>query len=716
MVAKKLLNFGGMIPALASRLLPTGHASRAENTWLYTGELEGIWELAEVHTLVNPLARRVYRIPIQYFDKEHIADSYWMEFTDPDVDVLKTPIADDSFERFYICGQTVPPSYNTRARIINGDPHFVLGIPGPSEAPKVTREAGKYFLAASAGEFNIRGFGADLYVSKGYEVDSDTLGSGGVDDQGFAYAGQTRPIHNLFGNVDQSPPPPSLLTPANLMRISGQRAELRYTTTVGGRQVTISDTGQITAGVPPSPSPSSVSNAYVGQGVLEYRAYVYTWVSAYGEEGPPSPPGVYIGYSGDPWVVEIIPPGSPETTDRNLEKVRVYRTITGVEGSTTYFLVDELPIATTQYIDEERTVTVAGNQQLQSTFWTAPPTDLEGITMMPNGIMVGWRNNEIWFSEPYRPHAWPAPYVLTVEYPVIGIGVLGQSAIICTGNNPYAATGVNPASMTLSKVPGLEPCLSRGSIVSSPNGVAYASPNGVAVVVPGMSQVPTRNLISKDKWQDPQDFLTVQTLRASLVNGAYYTWGSVSTGCFEETAFETDAFLQQDFTGAYNGALIDIDNQRVAYNKLTSATPVYNCFMDAWTGETFVIRDGKVLWLDISQMRPHGPYIWRSQIMETPNQRNFGAARVYFSPYESSPELNPTRNVSQSQQLAADQYGLFRVFADGRLVVVREMRESGEIFKLPSGFKATYWEVEIEARVRVHSVEIATTAKELMDV
>jgi hypothetical protein len=713
MVAKKIMNFGGMIPAVADRLLPNDHASNSVNTWLYAGELEGIYKFTEVHTLANPNARKVYRIPIEYFDKEHIPDSYWLEFEEPDVDVLKTPIADDSFERFYICGRTVSPSYNTRARIINGDPAFVLGIPGPSVAPKITRELGKYFLGASGGEFTYRGFEASLYYSKGYEVDSDSLGSGGVDDRGFALAGQTRPISSIRGNIDQSITPAPLLTPANLFRIRGQRAELRYTTTIGGQQVTISDTGLITAGVPPSPAPSSVSSGYEGQGVLEYRAYVYTWVSAYGEEGPPSPPGIYVGYSGDPWVVSITPPDTPDTTDRNLDKVRIYRTITGTEGSTAYFLVAELPLATTVYTDEERTVTVAGNQQLQSTFWTAPPTDMAGISLMPNGIMVGFRNNEIWFSEPYRPHAWPAPYVLTVEYPVVGLGVLGQSVVICTTNNPYAATGVNPATMTLTKIPGLEQCLARGSIVSSPSGVAYASPNGVAVAVPGVAQVPTRKLISKDRWQE---FLRVPTLRASLVNGAYYTWGSATTGCFEETAFEPTAFEQVDFSGSYAGALIDIEDLRIGYNRLASAMPVLNCFMDAWTGETLLIRDGKVLWLDIAANRDREAYTWRSKVFETPNQRNFGAMRVYFSTYPLTPALNPVRNTSQSQTLAADQYGLVRIYADDRLVVVRELRQSGEIFKLPSGFKATYWEVEIESRVRIHSVEIATETKELMDV
>lgn len=590
MVAVKLDNFGGMLPSVEERLLPPNQASNAENTWVYTGALEGMWGLRPVYTLTNPLAKKVYRIPTEYYDKARIPDSFWMEFAEQDVDILKTPLTNDSFDRFYMCGQGVPPSYNTKARILASSASYTLGIPAPPTAP------------------------------------------------GGSVAGGSAPT--------------------------------------------------------------------------EARAYVYTWVSAYGEEGPPSPPFSLTGNASGTWNMTFSAIGA-DATGRNITNTRIYRTITGTSGSTSYFLVAEIAIGTLTYADTVATTVVAANAQLQSTFWAPPPTDLKGISLMANGIMVGWRSNEIWFSEPYRPHAWPAPYVLTVEYPVIGLGVIGQSVIICTTSGTYAASGVNPATMTMSRIPGLEPCSSRGSIVSTPGGVVYASPNGIVLVTPGMLQVVTRALIASDEWQEPSEYLSPATLRASTVGGAYYCWGSAAVGCFDPTAFYTVAFLQTDFTGANNGALVDVENQRVGFNKLRSVTQVGNCFPDPWSGETFVIRDGQVLLLDRDNAYAKEPYVWRSKVMETPNQRNFGAMRIYFGTYSFTPELNPVRNVDQAQELAADQWGIVRLYGDGRLVVAREMRTSGEIFKLPSGFKATYWEVEVEARVKIFSIELATTAKEL---
>lgn len=713
MVVVKLMNFGGMIPAVDDRLLPQAHASDNQNTWLYQGTLQGIWDMTHLKNLSAPLSGKVFRLPVDSYSKDRMADANWVEFNEPDVDVLKTPLADDSFDRFYFCGSGVPPSYSTRARMINGDPRYVLGVPGPETAPVITREAGKFYLGAGTGMFNVTGKAAKLYYSAAYAVDGESFGSGGVNDNTAPFAGATRPNSSIRGNLDQSPTPPTISVPANMIRVLGKSAELRYTTTVSGQRVTVSDTGQITQGVPTPPTIGTVSSEYEGQGVLEYRAYVYTWVTDFGEEGPPSEPGIYVGYSGDPWVIKLTAPTVADTTDRLITKVRIYRTITGLEGSTSFFLVKELPIATLSYTDTVPTTEVASNNLLESTFWTAPPGDLMGIILMPNGIMAGWRSNEVWFSEPYRPHAWPAPYVLTVEYPIVGLGVMGQSLVVCTSNSTFIISGVNPGSMSQSRVPGLQACVSRGSIVTTPRGVVYASAEGIVLVTPGELQVVTRKLISSDKWGDISEFMVPSTIRASVVDNAYYCWGSVRPGCFDPGGFDNDAFLQTDYSGSYRGALIDLEDGRIAFTKLRTNMETVNCFTDSWSGETLVIRDGKIFHLNRSPTNTREKYIWKSKVMETPNQRNFGAMRVYFSSYSFSPELNPVRNVSQGQGLNADQWGVVRVYADGRLVVVRELRTSGEIFKLPSGFKGTYWEIEIEARIEVFSVEMATTAKEL---
>lgn len=716
MVALKLSNFGGMIPAMDPLLLPDNQAALSQNAWMYTGTLEGFRQPVQVRTLTNPLAKKVYRIPIQYYDKEHIPDSYWLEFGTSDVDVLQSPVIDDQYDRFYWAGQGVSPTYNTKARIAAGSAGYTLGIPAPSVAPKITRADGKFYMDALGSTFLVRGGSASIFNSKGYAQDRNSFGTGGVDDVAYELWGATRPVSSLKGNVDKSGTPTDASSPRNGFKISGSRAELRYTTVNAGIRVTISDTGSISIGVPSQPTPATSTDPYQGKGVLETRAYVYTWVSAYGEEGPPSPATVYTGWSEDPWKVTVTAPGAPETTDRNLSKVRIYRTVTAAGGATTYFFVTEMDLAQTAYTDALTDDVVASNAILESTFWEAPPTDLLGMIAMPNGMIAGFRGNEVWFCEPYRPHAWPSPYTLAVDFPIVGLGVIGQTLIVCTTGSPYAISGMNPATMAVSKIATIEPCLSRGSIVSTPTGVAYASPNGIALAVPGRVDIVTRNLITKDHWLDSTDYLNVPALRATTLNGAYYCWGSVTAGCFEATAFDQTKFQNDDFTGSYQGAFIDISNPRISYTKLYNADPTYNCFGDPWTGEVMIIRGGKLFWLDLSKSRPHESYVWRSKQFEMPNKRNLEAMRVWFSLFNDAPELNPVRNTAQPQTLAPDQYGLVRVYADDRLVVTREVRENGEFMRIPSGFKAQIWQVEFEGRVKLSEIEMATAAKELMNV
>ncbi len=602
MVALRLQNFGGMIPVVDDRLLPDNQAALSENTWLVTGSVQGFRAPTPVHTLANPRATKAYRIPKESYDKDHIQDSYWLEFTNPDTDVISSPSVGDSYERFYWCSPAERPKYNTKARIIAGSAAYFLGIPAPTVAP-----------------------------------------------------------------------------------------------TVG-----------VTGGTTPT----------------ETRAYVYTWVSAYGEEGPPSPPTLATGNASGTWTITTTAPGTA-ATGRNLARVRIYRTITGSTGSTTYYYVGDMVIGSTSYVDTAATALVAANNVLESVFFEPPPLDLKGMLALPNGIVAGFRANEVWFAEPYLPHAWPSLYTLAVEGEVVGLGVVGQSLIVCTTGSPYVIYGVNPSAMSISRMSFSEPCLSRGSIVSSPFGVVYASPNGLVVANPGNVQVATTGIFSKEDWLDSNLVTAIPQLRGSLVNGAYYGWGSAATGCFESTAFDNDVFAQLDYTGAYSGAYIDIKNSRVSFVKLTSVAATENCFMDSWTGETFFIRDGTVFWLDLAPSRDKETFIWRSKLFQTPNRRNFEAMRVFFD--EDDAIGGPFTGGAWDDTLAWDDgsawydtatgvYGYVRVYADKRLILTRALLASGDFIRLPSGFKASFWQVEVEGATQINSVEMATSAKELGDV
>ena len=449
-------------------------------------------------------------------------------------------------------------------------------------------------------------------------------------------------------------------------------------------------------GIPaPAVAPAVVPAGGVSA-TTETRAYVYTWVSAYGEEGPPSPATVVTGKVDDTWAITLTAPSGANTTGRVLQDVRIYRTITSAQGVAVYYLVTDQVIADLTYDDTLSADTIIGQGALQSTTWTAPPEDLEGMVAMANGMLVGWRLNEVWFSEPYRPHAWPAEYVQLVDYNIVGAGAFDQSIILGTEAFPFFATGTSPLTISLRRIAAAEPCVSRGSIVATPKGVYYASPNGLIFAVPGAAQNVTRVLIPKDHWAE---LTNLTQLRAAMIDEAYHAFSGVVEGVFQTDAFQTDAFQQEDYTGTRDGIFLDTQDPRVALTKLEHPTPTYNVLQDPWTGEVMLIRDGKVKLLDVTH-DVMGDYRWASKIFVMPKPQNLSAVKFIW----------------EAPLGGATPAGTMKTYADGVLIQTKTTPPNKEVFRLPSGFKATTYQFVFEGNFDIKSIEVGATVKDLQSV
>jgi hypothetical protein len=387
--------------------------------------------------------------------------------------------------------------------------------------------------------------------------------------------------------------------------------------------------------------------------------------------------------------------------------------VTSQTGVGTYFFVEEIPIDQIVYTDISDDKTIALNEQLPSLSWNAPPTDLQAIIGMPNGITIGFRKNEIWFSEPYHPHAWPPNYVITTEFPIVGIGVCGQTAVICTAGTPYIVTGVHSATMVLAKVNIHEPCLHRGSIVATATTAFYISPNGlIQVGQDGNGTNVTEAWISRERWQE---LTPPQHIRAIKNATSYFAFGSVAGA---------------DTSQAQRGFTIDLSNQdqtsftiwpqpgghRLGLMLLSSPNgyDIVNLLSDAWTGVGLLIQNGGIYYYDFSDRDPEiVPYVWRSKLYQMQSRKNFSSMRCWFTVPSTTPPQAAERNTADPQELAENQYGLIRVYADGRLCTTRELRKSGELLRIYSGFTAEEWQFEITGRVVVSNLQVSTSPKEL---
>jgi hypothetical protein len=590
--------FGGEVPAIDERLISDPQAAESVNAWLLSGRIEPVRSLQPIHTLVNAAARSFFRLPIGSPGVDNMVDSYWLEFENDNVRVIKSPVVgqDDDGRFYWADGQQ--PRMMTGTMIANGDAPYKLGIPAPTVAPGVTM-------------------------------------SGGV----------------------------------------------------------------------------STVNKNV--------SYAYTYVSALGEEGPPSPPTSVVGKLDDTYHLTLTPPTTAQTTERNLTHTRIYRTIVSTQGVATFFFVAEVPIATTTYDDNCAVMTdgiIVNNEQLQTLTWSEPPADLQGLVTMPNGMVAGWRSNEVWFSEPYYPHAWPIQYVLGVDPKIVGLGVYNQSLIILCEGQPYAATGIHPSAMALSKIQPLEPCTSVRSIVNTPNGVLYCSPNGLINITPSGAVNLTIQSILKSQWAQR---LNLPTVMASILSQAYYCYSGTQPGVFQNStdppdafnAFQQDAFQQESFFGRRPGAYISLADARLGITTLDpDPDVVINVITDIFNGETMVLRNGVVYLVDTRQFTPYGKYRWRSKIFTMPYIQNLGAAKVYWTPPDNSTLPNPTYfRVFASERPISTGNGLTKRFE-------RKLAKSGEMFRLPSGYKALYYQFEVEGYAIIDAIHCAQTAHELRKV
>ena len=555
MVALRLNTFGGMLPIRNVRLLPEQAAREAVNVDTDSGALVPVTQPRRIKAL-NSSTRFVYKLPYTAaaspLAPSELDTATWVEFADADTDVLRSPIVNDGFDRYYWCSPSTGLRYATRAQLLAGSNGYKVGVPTPTAAPSVA------------------------------------------------------------------------------------------------------PTG--------------------GTGPAVTRSYVVTWVSQYGEESAPSPPVEGAGNSDGAWTVTAIQNPVVTADQVPITKIRLYRTITAASGSTVFFLVVELPVPTSTYVDVRTDSVVSAGAQLESTAWGVPPA-MDGIAAMPNGIFVGWKANTLYFSDNFRPHAWPSALAITVQHDVVGLGVFGNTCVVCTSGAPAAVTGVKSSTMTLTQTTTAAPCLSRGSIVSGVEGVYFASDNGLVLFGPSGIKVVTEEVIDRDQWLTDYKPLT---LRACYTRGQYIALRGAD--------------------GARDGFMMSPVIQSTGLNGVVAAsvfTDAKDIGVDLWSGRGWLIDNGALY-----EWQPAGgtnsTLRWRSKEVHIPEPGNMSVSQVFFD------EAGATVRM--------------RVWADRRLVYDQPVTGNGNEFRLPSGFKATIWQLEIEANTTVHSVHMASTVTELRGV
>lgn len=542
-----LNTFSGIAPKVYARLLPNDMAQVAQNTKLDSGRIEPL--KGNASATVTPVAS--YSISAATKTLFRYSSSIWIGSND-DLNIVRSPIAEDPHERLYVTGIGGSAGYPrvTSAQAVGNDTYYRLGLPTPASITSVA------------------------------------------------------------------------LTPSTSTKVDEE--------------------------------------------VPVTMSYLYTYVTAYGEEGSNSVPqasNIVEVYS-DQTATLTFPAGA--SGGYNIVSRRLYRTDT----SGTYRFVKDVDINTTTTDDSKKESELG--EAIPTISYTAPPDEvsadhvdgaLQGLVSMPNGILAGFAGQTVCFSEAFQPHAFPNDYKLTMKSDVVAIAPMPSGLLVLTKEKPAVVQGLSPAAMSMQEIDSTHSCVSKRSVVDMGEYVIYASPDGLVMGGERGFQLVTEGILTRDQWQAYVPSSVVGFYWEGHYVG-FYSTGSENKGFILDPRGGKNSFVSLDFhaTAGFN----DLEND-ILY---------------------LVISGSVVKFASGSDLN----FVWRTKKFYTPRPINPAVAKVDCDSYSSTPT--------------------FKLYADGALKHTQTVANA-DVFRLPSGYKAKEFEIEISGAVPVNEFCIYESVEEI---
>ena len=533
--------FGGLAPRFDRRQLPMGMARVAINCRFDSGDLRP-FEKTEHHSIIG----------------HDIGNLFYYEFGDDSrfigfgraltVTASRTPVPDDQYRRWYynirpsgvhqgglfavsLADPTNPEpagalGNNETYQPFNGYP---VGVPAPQLAPEAS---------ATAEGLEEVGWGTDNEITSIARTNPMTVNT----ESEHAFERGQRVVIRIDpdlprpgddeGEGEGLPDPDGGETPTTgqIWALDGREGIVSDVTANQFSIMSVSATGF--AEFTEDDLAAIKVERRTTDADLESRAYVFTYVTEFDEEGPPSPPSNVIDLLADGGVAQV----TIRDTEHNqavtggdrerINRIRVYRTAAGT-SDTLFLFVGTLPFAggnsddsDVEWVSEPDALpalewnaelsdpvpSISLGEPLQSQQWFPPPPDLWGITMMPNGFMIGWKNNTIYASEPNLPHAWNPDYRRTLDDDVVGGESFGNTLVLGTRGRPIYVTGIDPSALTVQRMPDEAPLLYETAMADAGTGVVYVADNGLMLANRQGVRNLTHGRYSKKEWLEAVKF------------------------------------------------------------------------------------------------------------------------------------------------------------------------------------------------------------------
>lgn len=427
--------------------------------------------------------------------------------------------------------------------------------------------------------------------------------------------------------------------------------------------------------------------------VADTVSYLYTYVTAWGEESAPSPATVVQDIEGDQYmrVKGFVIPVLADTGN-DIAYFRLYRLASGTTGAE-YQLVKarpgaysasavyDIPIAgvpnanTYVYDCDDNASPDALNDDLSdilpSEDWDNAPTALDGLVQFQNGILAGFDTDELCPAEPMIPYAFPEDYKATIR-DIVALGVYSDALIITTDDFPYIAVGNDPATLMVQILPYNQANLSKRGLISTNVGVTYPTPDGLFLINSVAGTIVTYGIYTKEQWAA----LSPANLISFYYDEKYY-------GFFQGTG--TGIIL--DYKAVADESLPFVQDISIA------DTLFYGGYIDPEDDKLYLlVKEGSTYNIKSWETGADAILSWKSAIFEEPYPINYGWARI-----------SGTQTASKAIT--------FKLYADGTLKLTATVT-SDEAFRLPSSFLAREWEFTVEGKAEIDSVFIGHTTEE----
>lgn len=671
MAAIQVTDFGGIAPLYHPRKLGDSMATIAVDCRFEGGSLHPRKSPRSIGNLVSSGIALHFQAKVA---TDFGYPGYWnVSFADSlgSVHALRSPVISEVHGRMYWTASGQTPRY-PRYRVVTGNEHitptvpaFRLGVP----APDVDADDFSVSTTSAAASVDIAGMSNTAPVRVTLSVDVPFEEGQKVRLAWPAAADPSAPV-------------------SNMRELDGKEFTV---TNVSEADRTFDLLGSNATAYTAYDFAQATATRVYSESDKVSRSYVVTFVTTYGEEGPPCSPSAPDDFNYDS-VIDIVASGDvPEGFDGSKSSIvsaRVYRTATGEDSANFYFMA-EVPFsanpADPSYIlsSGEFRVTVqddkidaALGELLPSTDWPPPPADMVGLAQMPGGFMVGFVGNTIYFSEPYQPHAWPDAYRKTVKSQVVGLAVFGSTLVIATDGKPYIGHGSDPASITLQELDVFAPCVAPRSVVGVGIGVAFIARDGLMLVSSSGARNITEPMFSPAQWA-----LAI----ATDMECAYY---DRRLFCLTSNASRSSFAIEVEDGGRFNFSYISEKGRAFAHNPVTGNLE----FLQA-VGSSFVTRS------EVETGSSYLQYQWRSKLFTTPRPTNFGAGQV-FADAAVTMKLYATTPTSGGSPFEA-------VFMSS------SSPAKTDPFRLPAGSLAREWQIELVGNTPVHSVIIGESMNDI---